>query len=227
MIPRTTTVAAAAIIVTSSAMAQAATLNVVATGTDALDLIDVNEGTTLQAGAAFTASSEVEILQGNFPARGASIYRVLGDGNFETLDYFAVSNPDFDVSLGRNQAPGEATLELGGSFNTLSLIWGTPDFLNGPFINVLTLFDGTDEVASFTGAQLTAEGAIVGDPYLAEIRSDVFFDSVVFTSGDLPAFEFGNVVASVSAVPLPAGGLLLLSGLFGVAGLNRRKKRAA
>lgn len=31
----------------------------------------------------------------------------------------------------------------------------------------------------------------------------------------------------VSAVPLPAGGLLLLTGLAGVAGLKRRKKRAA
>ncbi|MEP2473383.1 MAG: VPLPA-CTERM sorting domain-containing protein [Paracoccaceae bacterium] len=30
----------------------------------------------------------------------------------------------------------------------------------------------------------------------------------------------------VSAVPLPAGGLLLLSGLAGVAGLARKKKRA-
>ena len=32
---------------------------------------------------------------------------------------------------------------------------------------------------------------------------------------------------SVAPVPLPAGGLLLLSGLVGVAGLKRRKKRAA
>jgi len=36
-----------------------------------------------------------------------------------------------------------------------------------------------------------------------------------------------TATAQVSAVPLPAGGLLLLSGLAGVAGLQRRKKRTA
>lgn len=47
--------------------------------------------------------------------------------------------------------------------------------------------------------------------------------------GVLSASEVSALVApvSVSAVPLPAGGLLLLSGLAGVAGLKRRKKRTA
>ncbi|MCX7568165.1 VPLPA-CTERM sorting domain-containing protein [Sulfitobacter sp. F26169L] len=49
-----------------------------------------------------------------------------------------------------------------------------------------------------------------------------------FTSGPAGS-EIFTAVSSVPlpAVPLPAGGLLLLSGLLGVAGLKRRKKSAA
>lgn len=46
-------------------------------------------------------------------------------------------------------------------------------------------------------------------------------------SSDAAASASFSATAQVGAVPLPAGGLLLLSGLAGVAGLKRRKKRAA
>lgn len=53
----------------------------------------------------------------------------------------------------------------------------------------------------------------------------------LFVSGPA-SFDVGfdNIRAQagpISAVPLPAGGLLLLSGLGGIAAINRRKKRAA
>ena len=69
--------------------------------------------------------------------------------------------------------------------------------------------------------------------------SDVSFQYTGDGSGDI-RLRFGpsasdsqfngavdNLSISVSEVPLPAGGLLLLSGLAGVAGLKRRKKRTA
>ncbi|MEP1613479.1 MAG: VPLPA-CTERM sorting domain-containing protein [Roseobacter sp.] len=46
-------------------------------------------------------------------------------------------------------------------------------------------------------------------------------------SGDSNLSLTVNISESVAPVPLPAGGLLLLSGLIGVAGLKRRRKRAA
>lgn len=50
--------------------------------------------------------------------------------------------------------------------------------------------------------------------------SDVTFDRLVLSAGK-PALEYANL--RVAAVPLPAGGLLLLGALAGIAALRRRK----
>ena len=50
--------------------------------------------------------------------------------------------------------------------------------------------------------------------------TDVTFDRLVFSAGK-PALEYANL--TIAAVPLPAGGLLLLAALGGVAALRRRK----
>ena len=54
--------------------------------------------------------------------------------------------------------------------------------------------------------------------------SDAGFDRLVFSAGK-PALEYANLRVSpqISAVPLPAGGLLLLGALAGIAALRRRK----
>ena len=52
-----------------------------------------------------------------------------------------------------------------------------------------------------------------------------YYDWNSVSGSTLSTFSVAGVAAP--AVPLPAGGLLLLSGLLGVAGLKRRQKRAA
>lgn len=49
----------------------------------------------------------------------------------------------------------------------------------------------------------------------------------VFYSDSPLSDNTGSLQVELSAVPLPAGGLLLLSGFAGFAALNRRKKKAA
>lgn len=112
---------------------------------------------------------------------------------------------------------GTAYFDLGGVWGGLSFVWGTP----GPQ-NVLQLFLGTSSQLIITGA------AAVVDPTRPTNNAnysrmttitDVRFDRITFTAGN-PAFEFANL--TIAAVPLPAGGLLLLGALGGLMVLRRR-----
>ncbi|MEP5758378.1 MAG: VPLPA-CTERM sorting domain-containing protein [Litoreibacter sp.] len=106
---------------------------------------------------------------------------------------------------------------------SISGLWGVDNTgtisLNGNQIATLNDF----VIGNF--ANLTSYGT----------STDTFFNAGLNTLrfdlndlGGQAAFRAtGTVTADVSAVPLPASALLLLGGLGGVAGLNRRKKRAA
>jgi hypothetical protein len=107
---------------------------------------------------------------------------------------------------------GTAYFDLGVVRGGISFVWGTP----GPQ-NVLELF--LNGVSQF---QVTGTGAV--SPNEATYSrlttvSDVRFDRITFTAAK-PAFEFANL--TISAVPLPAGGLLLLGALGGLMMLRRR-----
>jgi hypothetical protein len=101
---------------------------------------------------------------------------------------------------------GVADYTFSGLNTVLRLVWGSPDSYN-----TLEFYNGASLVDSVLG------GAISGNSLLVTISTSAF-DRVRFISGS-PAFEYANV----SAVPLPAGGLLLLGALGGITALRRRK----
>ena len=121
---------------------------------------------------------------------------------------------DFDDAYAYTSVGGgeSATYDFGVDNNQVSFIWGSPDGYN-----LLTFYN--DGVATGETFVYTNNGANLADPF-ATIRTDLAFDEVMFSSGQ-NAFEFAQL--SVATVPLPAGGLLLLGALGGIAALRRRK----
>lgn len=143
-------------------------------------------------------------------------YRSPFEGSaYADADFFTVGSP----------APNEANAAF-LTFNTartmLSLLWGSIDAYNG-----LIFFNGDAEVAQVGGQDVLNAGANPEglEAVFVSISGIGKFDSVLFISdyleqGDIrPAFEFSNV----AAVPLPAGGVLLLTALGGLAIARRRK----
>ena len=111
-------------------------------------------------------------------------------------------------------AGASATYDFAGLQTGFSLIWGSPDSYNDLVVRLIT---GDTLVASFDGT--AAQGPVQVGAALFEV-GDVLFDRLVLSSGS-NAFEFANLTAT--PVPLPAGGLLLLGALGGLAALRRKR----
>jgi hypothetical protein len=114
------------------------------------------------------------------------------------------------------QRGGSATFEFATTQNFISLIWGSPDDYN----------DMTITLSGVAGEHVVNGEDVFGTKgtlaSLVEITG-VKFDTLLLTTGNTNAFEFANLETAV--VPLPAGVVLLLTGLGGMAML--RRKRAA
>ena len=213
--------------------ASAATVTVVANAPASWGLVDTTQ-TTVLTGGAWQAGSEPSIVNGSLadnytspfdPAKadnGVNVPAAQAVADWEDINYFTVGSP---APLAASPAIMNITLPTLAWH--LSLLWGSLDDYN-----IIQFFRGGSEIASATGADVLANGGEPSASGAAFVKLFVAggFDEVHFRSDapafleDTAAFEFSNVTA---AVPLPAGGLLLITALGGMAFLRRRKQAAA
>ena len=148
-----------------------------------------------------------DIEQGSSDGLYRSPYDGLGTGNYETIAYWNISGPENYLVFDR-------------VMNSLSFLWGSPDSYN--YVTLInTAIGGPNLVVQLADLISPVTPPVGGGASFVTIRGFAF-NKVLFTS-QTPAFEIGNIAA---AVPLPAGGVLLLIGLGGLALLRRRSASA-
>jgi hypothetical protein len=130
----------------------------------------------------------------------------------------------------------EGTLQ--GDGNTVSIDSIGPLFVDGS-VFIAAPLDISDDLMSVGTLNFVLDGLGLNFGWASVLDADaaffIVYDSLGLISigasivSNTDTFDPNNWIASerVSSVPLPAGGLLLFSGLAGVATLKRRKKRAA
>ncbi len=190
----------------------AATVNFTATASTG---VPAGYGTDIGA-ATWFGTSDPAIVNGTVSGGYRSPYNELATpGTTGYSNYFTVGSP------APNSQPSPATLVLNSAKNTFSMLWGSIDTYNA------VQFCLGSTCAKVTGSQVGVPPLSAGGSLNAIVNftADFYFDRISFFSnegriGDQAAFEFA--VAPVP-VPLPAGGLLLLGALGGIAALRRRR----
>ncbi len=213
---------AAGIALMTAAGASAATVNLIATstqGTDGAgnqaDVFAPNHFAYTNGGASWDTDPTWTPPPGNEGSISQSPFN--NTSLSETRSYFSVINDGAPGEGGGAASP--ATLSFGKEQTAFNMLWGSIDSYNE-----IEFKSGSSTVATWTGTNIvdtfTLDGNSPTFEQVALLRFDIAdgFDSVEFRSVGSNSFEF-----ALAPVPLPAGGLLLLTALGGVAALRRKR----
>jgi hypothetical protein len=213
-----TMVAAAALTVASASGASAAVSYTVVTDWDPYNLTAASTGST--GGGTWNGSDPAQLVS---PGGSVdSLHRSPFDGSgsedpadgYTGLPYWAIgpNNP-------LNNLDHQATLDFASPRNGFSFVWGSVDNYN-----TVTLTGGPEPDLVLSLASLTALGLGTipqGVGAIFVTVTDYVFNSIIFKSSPNEALEVGLF----ASVPIPAGVLLLGSGLAGLGFLGWRRKR--
>ncbi len=188
---------------------------------DSTPVLDKANSLSIPGGASFVPSpySGVGLIKSNSaPNPGGSVAKSpYGD---DKTPYWFVEGKTNDADEFPANSP--VVMFLNSVRTSFSMLWGSPDVYN-----VLTFALGGTTVFTIDGGALgaTFAGTTTTEGPTSWIKvSGLKFDSVSFASSGngftKNAFELGNI----AAVPLPAGGLLLLTAIGGLAVARRRKQ---
>lgn len=204
--------------------ASAVTLSVDDLGTIGVDSVTVGGSSASATGT--VGGFEVAIASGSISS---------------TLNSYTLNTSSIQVAgVGTLQVTLEQTGLTGFSLPNLNLVGTGSVSDHGTTITVAHMIDFGGGYQTI-GNILSFTGGTPGPFNLSDITSDTVLGSPTFdlksvltitnSSNDQTANVNSTLVATAqqaaTPVPVPAGGLLLLSGLAGFAGLRRRKKRAA
>jgi hypothetical protein len=129
-------------------------------------------------------------------------------------------------SISINLAAVKSSLGLAGNVSYFGLYWGSIDTWN-----TISFWDGSTEVASFTGTDVANAASSPVDFGTTSLFVNFFANGNAWTTIDLtssqPNFESDNHAFGDSAVPEPATMALLGLGMLGFSLLIRRRNREA
>ena len=155
----------------------------------------------------------------SFP--GGAPYSATGDLAKVHKSPYGDSTTPFWFVAGKDNGGGfspnsPVSMVLASVRTAFQILWGSPDSYN-----FLKFYLGGEEVLVLNGQDDINGGDPVNNGPTALVSVSGFkFDRVDFYSDGSNSFEWGNL----AAVPVPAGGILLLTAMAGLAAVRRRKQ---